>query len=259
MNPIEKAKLFDALWEIWENKDKEYAARKALKVLVEQEDISSRRLIASANIYCLEHAGSKYFHSLGNWIRDDIWKDIYYEFRDVEEYEQKLIARKDACQEVIDEWNRLRLDWWSAVRSNEDRIPIVEFALRNKAFADNWREALSILRKVFSQRLPETDWRSKITPSISWFCRVEADSHTALKAVEGDFGSTRREGAKVFDPASLFKGRGKPLESDEAIEETKKLVKNIFQKKKHDNLGEASIATEESRNKKIPAMFRGKN
>lgn len=223
MNAFDEARLFKKLWALWPNQDKEHAAKKALKVLLHEEDIDPDRLVASANIYAMELRG--HCHELGNWLRNDIWKDIYIEFRDVFEYEAKLKARRDEAVSVIEHWKEHRLDWWCSISSVEAHIKQVEFALRYKPFRDHWKDAFSLLLKLFAEPFDDGDWRAKITPSITWFCKVDYDSSTVTRIIEGEFGKIRTK--KAFNAAKLFPKRDQ-MDSDEAIQK----LKSIFQKQK---------------------------
>lgn len=235
MNQIKQIQLFEKIWKIWKNRDKEPQARKALKVLCAQEKIDADRLLAAANIYALE-IRSEHSHELGNWIRNDVWKDTYEEFKNIFAYEEKLKARRKECLELIGTWKRNRREWWCSILDEEAHIPNVEFALRNKVFKENWRAALKILHELFISKFPESDWRYKITPSITWFCKVDYDSSIVGKLMEGEYGKVKPE-KKKFDPAKLFPKRD-TMGKDEAVkavasmrEEVKKPLANPFKKK----------------------------
>lgn len=230
MNQFAVLKLFDKLWDIWPNKDKEHSARKALKILCKEEDIDPDRMLASARIYVLS-LNTPHCHELGNWLRNDIWKDIYVEFRDVFAYEKKLKERRAEAIEVIEHWKENRRSWWCSIASIEDHIPQVEFAMRNKTFKENWQKAFEILYSVFEKKFPEGDWRRKITPSLSWFTQIDYDKSTVLKLIEGEYGRAEKE-KKKFDPASLFPDRGKTLEKEEAKEGISDILSILGKKEK---------------------------
>lgn len=231
MEFVEEKLLFKELWELWPKKDKEPSARKALTVLTQSQNIDAKRLLVAAKIYVGELKEPRFCHELGNWLREDYWKDIYVEFADAEEYLAQLEEKREACEKVINHWNLFATDCgWCKVLSREEKIPTVDFALSNPAFSEHWLNALVKAKEVFGQAFPETDWRAKIRPSISWFCRVDYDNHTVLKLIEGEYGDSARRAVAPFDPMSLFKGRGEEMEKEDALQS----IKDIFKPKKSD-------------------------
>ena len=124
---------------------------------------------------------AKFIHKLGNFIREDLWKD--YAQKD-----NKIIEIKKEAKFLIESWNAACYKHWCKAASIEGRMDMAILALHNKDFRSSWRQALKDLQSVFQYEFRSDDHRSKITLSFPWFSNVSYDKHTVLLIIEGKYG-----------------------------------------------------------------------
>lgn len=224
LNEFEVDLLFPSIWEVYPNKDKEFAARKALRLLFKTDrDVDPKKLLQTVKIYALESEGDEFTYRLDNFLRNDHWKDIYEQFDNLDGYLSSLEqTRKDAVN-VITQWNKSRKSHWCECIDTESKIGMVKDALANNFFKENWQRALWLLTKIFAHTFHENDSRSKIIISIRWFCKVSSDSHTVSRIIEGEFG-------KAYEEKSYKTFQFKEF-TQEQIEENKRMFNEVFKRK----------------------------
>jgi len=201
-NELEMEMLFKKAWKIYPSKEKELSALKAFKVMLRSGE-DWKMFLKAVEIYALDTAGDEYHYNFGNFIREEHWKDIIDGAKNPDEYLRLLKEKEDECLEIIETWNNLRKKHWCAVLSERDKIPIVKKALANEYFRNNWKEALLRAAVIFEFRFRYDDWRCNIIISIRWFCKVEPESHTVLRIMEGEFGSAVDRRNKEVCPIAL--------------------------------------------------------
>lgn len=179
--------VFDKIWECWNNKTKENAARKALEVTINSGE-NHEDIIRACKIYSLEVEGDELTYQLNNFLLQDHWKD-YLEVGDL----AKLEKRRQEAIEVIEEWNKVCRSHWCKVEDVETRVPLATKALANESFRKNWKKSLDKASKIFQYRFREGDVREKIILSFRWFCNVSPDRHTVLRILEGEYGNPPQE------------------------------------------------------------------
>jgi hypothetical protein len=187
MTPLEVDIAFDNIWSFWLNKESEHAAKKALSVSL-NSGAKYQDIYKACRIYALDHAGDEFTYKLSNFLMRDDWKDTL-EGADL----NKLEAQRRLAIEIIEAWNKVCKPHWSKVLDIEDRIPLAKKALTNKYFADNWRESLDLISRIFKSEFNDNDNRSKININFRWFTNTQPDKHTVLKAKEGDYGKPFRD------------------------------------------------------------------
>lgn len=124
---------------------------------------------------------AKFIHKLGNFIREDLWKD--YSQKD-----NKIIEIKKEAKFLIESWNSACYKHWLRAASIEGRLDMAILALHNKDFRKNWKQALKDLQSIFQYEFRSDDLRSKITLSFPWFSNVSYDKHNVLAIIEGKYG-----------------------------------------------------------------------
>lgn len=182
---------FLGLWSAYPKKvnkwSDKWSASKAFSLLVTTEsklDIS--RLIKCAKIYA-QITNPLYYHDLGNWLRDDHWRNIYYS-DDLDsilrEHEKDLLT----IDEIIEYWNANRKRWWLEILDISTKKMIIFDALKDSFFKEKWKDAFDAMLMVFKHRFPEFHRNSNITPNIEWFCK----QGIVGRILEGYYGKYRK-------------------------------------------------------------------
>lgn len=178
--------IFNRLWDEWPNQTGEATSLKAFRVFLNQGgDLS--KLEKGIKCYLIDNHNldPNYIKNLGNFIREDSYLDY-------SEKEDKLLKREQDAQEVLKAWNdRCRKHWHQAL--GEARLSLALKALSDKSFAKNWKKALDIIHGIFKYPLRENDPLSKTKLTFRWFCSIDAEKHTVLRAIEGEFGYPEKE------------------------------------------------------------------
>lgn len=206
MNSVIRNITFNKIWSLWPKKDKKASALKGYELACSQRNLDPVRLMTSVEIYISEVKESKYCHDLGNWFRDDHYKDIYDHFKDLDKYQDELNAQREMAEKIVTDWNSACKPHWLKVENIEDRMILVKDAMYNTFFKENWEKALAELEKIFAERFPLGDWRRKIKPSLSWFCNTSYESHNVARIIEGELGHAEpvekeRVAPEIVDPA----------------------------------------------------------
>lgn len=183
-------RCFNTIWEFWPNKDKgSNAPYKAITVALKsghKED----DLIKACRIYShlVDGDDVQYIKRLNNFINENEWMDI------LEHYSlEALEKQREECIQVIQEWNKACRSHWHSVIGIDSRVPLARLALQNKSFKDNWKKSLDNAKNIFQYRFNDSDMRSKINLTFSWFTSVSPTKHTVLKILEGDYGKPTKE------------------------------------------------------------------
>lgn len=180
--------IFDEIWESWISKVGEASAKKAFTVAINQgEDPEKMKMACRAYVLDVDGTDPTYTMRLGNFIRDDHWKDISENVS-----LSKLESRRKESAHLIDCWNKACQDHWCKVLGVDSRIPLARMALDNLDFRKNWERALSLASKVFKFKFVDSDPRSKVSINFRWFCTLGV-RHTVLRIIEGEYGYTHRE------------------------------------------------------------------
>lgn len=188
-NFIEIDHLFDEVFSYYPSRDKPSSAKKAftvaLKKGIEYDDIK-----ASVQIYALETQGDEYHYHFSNFLNEDHYKDYLDSHKDPATYLKRLQDEKDEALNLIEEWNEACRPHWCRCLHSESRIKLVLDALRDKAFKDNWREALKIARSIFRRPLPNDNYLSRTNLTLKWFTKI-GEQHTVIRLMEGEFGKAK--------------------------------------------------------------------
>jgi len=203
--------LFDQLWERWPNKVAEASAKKAFTVAL-RSDIKAQDIIKAADLYLLDNIGTDpdYVYRLGNFIREDHWKDALENVSEV-----KLRKAKAEAEMLIQSWNESCCKHWCPIADMEARLPTAMKALNDKSFHKHWKEALKKATLIFKYEFREDNPFSKIKLSFRWFTDTHHDKHTVLRIVEGHYGEAVKEAAEK--PVVFFEKD--PVRMKEAAEE----------------------------------------
>jgi hypothetical protein len=172
--------LFKALWQIWPKKTSPESSRKAIEVMLKiEDDIDHDRLVKCARAYILKQ-DQRYTHELGNWIRNNVWKDYYSS--DLDSIIEKESALANTARSVLEKWNQVRKKWWLEVADELGAFESVKTKLQERFFEENWEKALDDLSVLF-RRKQDGRWRSTV-PSLRWF--LQGDN--CARIIEGEFG-----------------------------------------------------------------------
>lgn len=179
--------LYQKLWSMWPKKTSPESSRKAIEILIKTEDVDHDRLILSAEAY-LAKQDARFIHELGNWIRNNVWKDYY--FSDLAAIITREGHLNETATRILEKWNEVRRNWWLSVSDEIGMRESIKAKLQERFFADHWEQALTDAGTLF-RRKQEGRWRS-IIPSLRWF--VSGD--TVARLVEGEFGIVKKPRAK---------------------------------------------------------------
>lgn len=185
---------YDDLFEGWPKQEAEESGRKAFRVAINAgEDIE--QIKKACEIYLLDNIGTDptYIHRLGNFIREDHWKDYLHN--------DKLLKRKEEALVVIRTWNETCKRHWVKLSQEEYALVFAIKALADKAFRDNWSKALIKAEAIFRYPLREGDLKRNIILSFRWFCNISPEKHTVLKIIDGEYGQPIKEGSTKVKPS----------------------------------------------------------
>jgi hypothetical protein len=177
---------FLTLYNAYPKKVNKWSANKAFSLLLQTERIEIDRLIKCAKIYALI-TEPRYYHDLGNWLRDDHWKNLYYE-DDLDSILRNHQTNIELAEQIIDHWNANRIKWWLQVLDRKTKRAMLIDALQDEFFKENWKEAFDALLIVFKRRAHESNYYSKLTPNLEWFCK---DGVTG-RILEGHYGKWKK-------------------------------------------------------------------
>lgn len=183
-------RCFNTIWEFWPNKTKgDNAPRKAISVAL-KSGYAEQDLVKACRIYALQSEGEEiqYIKLLHNFINGNEWLDIL-EGNSLEALE----AQRLEAVEVVEAWNAACRSHWHKVIGIDTRVPIAKLALQDKEFKKNWKKSLDKAKEIFQYRFNDSDIRSKINLTFTWFTSVSITKHTVLKILEGEFGSPEKE------------------------------------------------------------------
>lgn len=222
LNDLEADVAFERCWEIYQkiNDNKMASAKKAFMVLNKMGGDMSLLEVA-VKIYALESQGDEYHYQFGNFIRDDHWKDYIDSHTDWKSYLASLEKKDKDARLLLEAWNHGIPAHWCPVIDLFAKIPLAKRALSDKAFKENWKQALDLARKIFYKPLHSTDHRSKIVLSFSWFTKL-GEKHTVMRLVEREFGSPEVKEKPISRPKSISKE-----EAEKVAEENKKLMEEL--------------------------------
>lgn len=202
--------LFEEVWNLWPCKKDKVSSKKAFSWAFNQKWFKIEEIKECVKIYTLrESEFTKERQIFGNWLRENRYQDILKEVREngaanIKENEDEL--EKEALY-IIEFWNKNKRKWWSRVDDIEGRKEVVKKALRNKYFKDNWKKGMKWLFFLFKSRRYDTEYMSKIIPSIPWFCYHGEDYSTISRILEGEFGNH-------YDRADKYGEKMEPEEGD---------------------------------------------
>lgn len=239
MNKMVESMVFEKLWSIWPKKDlaKKPSARKGFSLVNTSQDLDQKRIIKCAEIYVASIDEEKYCHELGNWFRNGHYLDIYSSFEEIDELHRAVSKESAAAEGLVKAWNEACQPHWIKVQAFKEREQTAKDALNNLFFSHNWKRALADAQKIFRKEFNPGDWRAKVEPSFTWFCRCRYESHTVARIIEGEFGraldpvkpkqiepiksSSPEEVNSIFDQFDVFKNSEKPRDIivDESAEE----------------------------------------
>ena len=178
---------FQQLWDSYPKKVNKWSANKAFAILIKQEPrLDIDRIIKCAKIYS-SITDPKYCHDLGNWLRNDHWRDLYY-VEDIDKVVYEHGANDKIADEIIEHWNAYKKKWWLEIIDKRSKKLIIIEALKDQFFKERWLDAFDALLIVFKIRKPEHNFMSKITPNIEWFC----GSGVTGRIIEGYYGKYRK-------------------------------------------------------------------
>lgn len=227
--------VLDRLLEKWPNKTGEASARKAFDVAVKSGE-DPFQIEKSADLYLMDNIGTDpdYIYRLGNFIREDHWKDTLELVS-----EDKMKRVKKNAFELIRLWNKACAPHWCIVAEPEARLASAVKALNDKAFNKHWRESLTKASKLFKYTFRDDNPFSKITLSFKWFTDISHDKHTVLRLVEGHYGNPTNEVAEktvIFVKPDIEKMRQLAEEMEEFRSQAfgAKIIKRAH--KKHEPL-----------------------
>jgi hypothetical protein len=182
MNEAKIDLLFANVWDLWPNKEKEHAARKAFGVLIKSGE-SYEDFLKACRAYVLSSSNEEYKYQLNNFILQDHWRDI------LDSVDLKKLEREHADALMLCKaWNKACRPHWCKILDIDSKIPLAKRALTNKFFKENWKNALDLAARIFKHKLREADWRTKLILSFRWFTDVSLDRHVVSKIIEGEYG-----------------------------------------------------------------------
>lgn len=194
LNDLEVSVIFDRCWEIYSTiNDAKYNSAKLAFSFAHKQGHDVLMIEVAIKIYALETKGDEYHYQLGNLIRDDHWKDYVGDHVDYKSYLATLEKKERAAQDLLAAWNQGIPSHWCPVLDLHSKIPLAKRALADKAFAENWKEALDLARKIFYKPIHSTDFRSKIILSFGWFTKL-GEKHTVMRLKEREYGTPERPG-----------------------------------------------------------------
>lgn len=213
LNDLEISVAFDRCWDIYKeaNDAKEMSARKAFYFAVRQ-GADPRLIEVAARIYALESKGDEYCYQFGNFIRDDHWQDYIGKHTDYKSYLAALEKKEQDAIDLLKAWNHGIPNHWCPVLDIPAKVPLSKRALSDKAFKENWKNALDLARKIFYKPLHSSDLRSKIILSFTWFTKL-GEKHTVMRLIEREYGSPERDW-EVKDKGYISQDNYKKILSD---------------------------------------------
>lgn len=191
-SPFDIAQTFEKLWETWPRQEGESSGRKAVTHFLKSGN-NKQDLLNACEAYRLENinADPSFTYTLSNFINKDYWLDVL-ESSSLD----RLKKKRDDAIEVIKLWNDTCKDHWIKCIDPEIRVGMVQKALAQKYFRDNWKEALYKASKIFIYKFREGDTREKLKLNLKWFTNVDNNKHTILRLMEGEYGSPIKEMSK---------------------------------------------------------------
>lgn len=233
-------KSFNEIFESWPNQTGEAQSKKAFIVAL-NSGATIAEIKSGAEAYLIDNiaTSAEFIKNLGNFIREDMWKDYAG-------LEGKLAEKKACAFDLIKAWNKACKPHWIHVSDNDSALPVAITALADKPFRNNWKEALVKAGLIFKYPLSDSDMKAKTVLSFRWFCNTAPAKHTVMKVVDGEYGTGIRERTTTAKPY-IF------VEEDEqarlkAAEELKKLFPDIEFKRKKEK------PTKQNENKEIKTI-----
>lgn len=189
LNDLELSVAFDRCWEIYSQvNDSKMASAKLGFIHAYRQGEDVALIEVAIKIYVHESKGDEYTYQLGNFIREHHWKHYAGDHTDWKSYLATLEKKERAAQDLLAAWNEGIPAHWCPVLDIPSKIPLAKGALQDKAFKENWKQALDLARKIFYKPLHSTDFRSKIILSFSWFTK-RGDKHTVMRLLEREYGT----------------------------------------------------------------------